>query len=314
MPNIRKYAGAGLRGVPGHQSAGKNLIQMDEVRPQAGSQLAAEKCHSLAPGVRRIVAGNAGMMTGPGTNTYLFGLHEVAVLDPGPDDARHLDAILAAAGGAAIRWIIVTHTHPDHSPLAQRLAQLTGARLIGLPPPGDGRQDATFAPQHRPADGECLSVGECRLIAIHTPGHASNCVCYLLERERMLFTGDHVLERVSPVILPPDGDMSAYLHSLDKLQSRDFERIAPGHGGVMERGKEVLTALRAHRLAREEKVLRGLARLGAATIDELTPVVYDDVAMERHRWARLTLEAHLIKLARERRAGERDGVWRLKQS
>jgi glyoxylase-like metal-dependent hydrolase (beta-lactamase superfamily II) len=279
---------------------------------EARSQLAAEKCVSLGQGVRRIVAGNAGLMTGPGTNTYLFGIREVAVLDPGPDDARHLEAILAAAG-PDIRWVIVTHTHPDHSPLASRLAKLTGARVIGLPPPGDGRQDATFAPQHLPVDGERLSVGECQLIAIHTPGHASNCVCYLLERERLLFTGDHVLEGVSPVILPPDGDMSAYLHSLDKLQSRDFDRIAPGHGGVMERGKEILTALRAHRLAREEKVLGSLRRLGAATLDELTPVVYDDVAVERHRWARLSLEAHLIKLAREHRAGERDGLWRLTQ-
>jgi len=279
---------------------------------EARSQLAAEKSVSLGHGVRRIVAGNAGLMTGPGTNTYLVGLHEVAVLDPGPDDARHLDAILAAAG-SAVRWIIVTHTHPDHSPLTSRLAKLTGARVIGLPPPGDGRQDSTFAPDHAPADGERLSVGESELVAIHTPGHASNCVCYLLKRERLLFTGDHVLEGVSPVILPPDGDMSAYLHSLDKLQSHDFERIAPGHGGVMERGKEILTALRAHRLAREEKVVGGLRRLGAATLDDLTPVVYDDVAVERHRWARLTLEAHLIKLARERRASDRDGLWRLTQ-
>jgi glyoxylase-like metal-dependent hydrolase (beta-lactamase superfamily II) len=266
----------------------------------------------LAPGVRRIVAGNAGLMTGPGTNTYLFGIRDVAVLDPGPDDARHLEAILAAAG-PGIRSVIVTHTHADHSPLARRLAELTGARLIGLPPPGDGRQDATFAPQHLPLDGERLQVGECQLIAIHTPGHASNCVCYLLERERLLFTGDHVLEGVSPVILPPDGDMSSYLLSLDKLQSHDFERIAPGHGGVMARGKEILGALRAHRLAREEKVVRGLRRLTAATLDELTAVVYDDVAVERHRWARLTLEAHLIKLAREHRAGENDGLWRLTQ-
>ena len=156
-------------------------------------------------------------------------------------------------------------------------------------------------------------MGEARLVAIHTPGHASNCVCYLLESERLLFTGDHVLEGVSPVILPPDGDMAAYMHSLQKLHAHDFDRIAPGHGGIMERGKEVLTALRDHRLAREQKVLRSLRQLAAATLDELTPVVYDDVAVERHRWARLTLEAHLIKLAREHRASERGGLWRLTQ-
>ncbi len=268
------------------------------------------ECVSIGQGVRRIVAGNAGLMTGPGTNTYLIGLKEVAVLDPGPDDTKHLEAILAAAG-SAIRWIIATHSHADHSPLVKRLAQRTGARVIGLPPPGDGRQDATFDPQHLPADGERLVLGDERLTAIHTPGHASNCVCYLLERERLLFTGDHVLEGVSPVILPPDGDMSAYLRSLDELRSHDFGRIAPGHGGVMERGKEVLAALRAHRLAREEKVVRSLERLDGATLDQLVPVVYDDVAADRHVWARLTLEAHLIKLAREGRAGERGGLWRL---
>jgi glyoxylase-like metal-dependent hydrolase (beta-lactamase superfamily II) len=270
------------------------------------------ECVSIGQGVRRILAGNAGLMTGPGTNTYLLGLREVAVLDPGPDDDRHLSAILAAAG-PAIRWIIATHSHPDHSPLVKRLAERTGARVIGLPPPGDGRQDTTFTPQHLPGDGERLLLGESRLTAIHTPGHASNCVCYLLESERLLFTGDHVLEGVSPVILPPDGDMSAYLHSLDKLKSLDFERIAPGHGSVMERGKQVVSALRAHRLAREEKVMRSLQRLGGATLDELTPVVYDDVAAERHAWARLTLEAHLIKLRRESRAGDSGGVWRLSQ-
>jgi len=269
-----------------------------------------ETCVSVGRGVRRIVAGNAGLMTGPGTNTYLLGQREIAVLDPGPDDTRHLEAILEAAG-PVIRWIIATHSHPDHSPLVRRLAERTGARVIGLPPPDDGRQDSTFAPQYLPADGESLLLGDDRLVAIHTPGHASNCVCYLLERERLLFTGDHVLEGVSPVILAPDGDMSAYLRSLDKLHAYDFDRIAPGHGGVMERGKEILTALRAHRLAREEKVLRTLSRLGEATLDELTHVVYDDVDALRHRWARLTLEAHLIKLARESRAGEHGGVWRL---
>jgi glyoxylase-like metal-dependent hydrolase (beta-lactamase superfamily II) len=276
----------------------------------APTQLTPEICVSVGQGVRRIVAGNAGLMTGPGTNTYLLGTRAVAVLDPGPDDARHLEAILVA-GGPSIRWVVVTHTHLDHSPLVGQIVERTGARVVGLPPPDDGRQDVTFSPDHLPGDGERLAVGDCRLIAIHTPGHASNCVCYLLESERLLFTGDHVLEGVSPVILPPDGDMSAYLHSLDKLRSQKFERIAPGHGGVIERGKDNLASLRAHRIGREDKVMRSLSKVGVATLETLTPLVYDDVGIERHRWARLTLEAHLIKLAREGRVSERDGHWRL---
>jgi glyoxylase-like metal-dependent hydrolase (beta-lactamase superfamily II) len=271
------------------------------------AELASERCNRVSGHVRRIVAGNAGLMTGPGTNTYLIGMDEVAVIDPGPDDARHLEAILAAA--PVIRWIIVTHTHRDHSPLAQRLAARTGARVIGARPPADGRQDEGFVPDHTPADGERIPIGGLELIAIHTPGHASNCICYLLERERLMFTGDHVLEGVSPVILAPDGDMAAYLDSLEKLIAQDFERIAPGHGRVMDEGKKVVAALRAHRLAREAKVMQALARLGAASLDELTPAVYDDVDPARHVWARLTLEAHLVKLAAEQRAIERDGRW-----
>ncbi len=249
-------------------------------------------------------------MTGPGTNTYLLGEREIAVIDPGPDDARHLESILAAAG-APVRWVVVTHTHRDHSPLAAELARRSGAQLIGLPPPGDGRQDETFVPQHQPADAERLRLGDVELLAIHTPGHASNCVCYFLERERLLFTGDHVLEGVSPVILPPDGKMADYLNSIDKLFAYDIEKIAPGHGDLMDRGKNVLEALRAHRLAREAKVLSSMAKLTEATLDTLTPVVYDDVAADRHPWARLTLEAHLIKLARQAQVRELNGVWQL---
>jgi glyoxylase-like metal-dependent hydrolase (beta-lactamase superfamily II) len=263
---------------------------------------------SLAPGVRRIIAGNPGLMTGPGTNTYLFGERDVAVLDPGPDDTIHMENILSAAG-PSVRWVIVTHTHGDHSPLAARLARETGARLIGLPPPQDGRQDQSFRPDELPRDGQTLNLGDFALTAILTPGHASNCVCYLLAAEQLLFTGDHILGGVSPVILPPDGDMGAYLHSLDKLGGYDFERIAPGHGDVMTRGKRVVELLRAHRLAREAKVLRCLG--DGATIDELTPAVYDDVPADRHAWAKFTLRAHLIKLARDGKVSEHDGVWRV---
>jgi glyoxylase-like metal-dependent hydrolase (beta-lactamase superfamily II) len=273
------------------------------------SQLVAGLCVALSPNVRRLVAGNAGMMTGPGTNTYLLGGGEIAVLDPGPHDLPHLRLIMAAGAGR-IRAILVTHTHRDHSPLAAVLAAETGARLIGLAPPGDGRQDETFRPAHSPGDGERLRLGDLDLIAIHTPGHASNCVCYLLESERLLFTGDHVLEGVSPVILPPDGSMSAYLDSLDKLLRYDVERIAPGHGGVIDRAPQALAALRAHRLAREAKTLQSLVRLGSVPLDSLTPQVYDDVPTDRHAWAKLTLEAHLIKLESEGRVVEHQGCWR----
>jgi glyoxylase-like metal-dependent hydrolase (beta-lactamase superfamily II) len=262
---------------------------------------------TLAPGVRRVRAPNPSMMTGSGTNTYLLGEREVTVIDPGPDDATHLRNILSAAG-PQIRWVAVTHTHPDHSPLATELARVTGARLIGLPPPADGRQDERFHPQHQPRDGEILALGEIALTVIHTPGHSSNCVCYLDSRERLLFTGDHVLGGVSPVIPPPDGDMAAYLHSLEKLGGYDFASIAPGHGEILERGKQVVELLRAHRLARESKVLSCIG--AGATLEELTPRVYDDVPSERHGWAKLTLQAHLIKLESEGRICERAGVFR----
>lgn len=265
----------------------------------------------IAPGVRRLVAGNAGMMTGPGTNTYLLGDEQVAVLDPGPAQKEHLRAILATAGGS-IRWILATHTHSDHSPLAQELARETGAELIGLPPPDDGRQDLSFRPQRVPRDGEVLVLGTMRLTAIRTPGHASNCVCYLHEQVRLLFSGDHVLEGVTPVILPPDGDMSDYLESIAKLEPLGFDRIAPGHGAVIEQGKSMLAMLRKHRLMREAKVISAMRALGSTSIEALTPRVYDDVPAERHGWAKLTLEAHLRKLAREGRA-TLDGItWSLR--
>lgn len=273
------------------------------------AQLLPEIAVSIGRDVQRVIAGNAGMMTGPGTNSYVIGARDRIVIDPGPQLDTHMSALLEAAD-SKVRFILATHTHKDHSPLALELAERSGATLIGMPPPGDGRQDESFVPERIPADGEHLKLGDEELIAIHTPGHASNCVCYLLAREGLLFTGDHVLEGVSPVILPPDGDMSAYFASLDKLEGYEFERIAPGHGEVMGRGKRVIAMLRAHRQARENKVLRCLAQLGEATLEALTPPVYDDVPTDRHGWARLTLEAHLIKLEREGRVSRQGDAFR----
>jgi glyoxylase-like metal-dependent hydrolase (beta-lactamase superfamily II) len=275
---------------------------------QGKPPLVPELATPIGKQVLRIVAGNAGLMTGPGTNTYILGSTLRAVIDPGPVDQVHLEAILQQSGDG-IRWILTTHTHRDHSPLSLELAKRTGATIIGSPPPNDGRQDDTYASQRAPHDGERLVLGDLELIAIHTPGHASNCVCYLWEQENLLFTGDHILEGVSPVILPPDGDMRAYFHSLDKLLDRPFERIAPGHGHVMDNGKQAITALRGHRQAREDKVMRHLKQLQPATLDALLAPVYDDVPADRHAWARLTLEAHLIKLKDEGKVLERAGVY-----
>jgi glyoxylase-like metal-dependent hydrolase (beta-lactamase superfamily II) len=279
-----------------------------ESRPQ----LAPGRPVMVAAGVRRIVAPNAGLMTGPGTNTYVLGTRDTVVLDPGPDDPAHLQAILAASAGN-VAWIVVTHTHKDHSPLAEELAKVTGARRIGVPPPRDGRQDDAFRPERLPADGERLDLGEVTLTAVHTPGHASNCVCYWLADQRLMFTGDHVLEGVSPVILPPDGDMTAYLQSLDKLLVFGDQRIAPGHGDIIGDGQRAIELLRAHRLSRESKVLRALTALESASLDQLTPLVYDDVPTDRHAWAKLTLQAHLIKLESDGRVVAKDGIWRVSE-
>jgi glyoxylase-like metal-dependent hydrolase (beta-lactamase superfamily II) len=262
----------------------------------------------IAERVRRVIAPNPSMMTGPGTNTYVFGSNDIAVLDPGPDESSHLDAL---RGLGTVRWVLVTHTHKDHSPLAARIAAESGAELIGLAPPGDGMQDYSFHPTRQPRDGEVLQLGQVSCRAIYTPGHASNCVCYLLESSRLLFTGDHILEGVSPVILPPDGDMSAYLSSLDKLLDLPFDRIAPGHGSVINEGKDWIRHMRRHRLAREDKVMIRLTALGASTIPAMTPSIYDDVPPDRHEWAQRTLLAHLLKLRLDGRVANEGDLWRV---
>jgi glyoxylase-like metal-dependent hydrolase (beta-lactamase superfamily II)/8-oxo-dGTP pyrophosphatase MutT (NUDIX family) len=245
--------------------------------------------------VTRITAPNPGMMTGPGTNTYLVGERELAVLDPGPAIASHIEAVLAAGAGR-IKWVVCTHTHLDHSPAAAAIREATGAQRIGRPAPPGQSQDRGFAPERVPAHGETLALGEFSLRALHTPGHASNHLCYLLEQTGMLFTGDHVMQGSTVVINPPDGDMRAYLASLEALLAREFAIFAPGHGYLIGAPRKEVRRLIAHRLAREAKVVAALARLGEATLEALVPAVYDDVPAKLHAVAARSLLAHLDKL------------------
>jgi len=251
--------------------------------------------------VARATAPNPGMMTGPGTNSYLVGTSELVVLDPGPDDPGHLDA-LATLGNGRIRAVVVTHTHPDHAPGAAALAARTGAPVLGY-----AARDG-FVPTRAVGDGFELRVPGATLRAVHTPGHASDHLCWLLVEERTLFSGDHVMQGSTVVVSPPDGDMAAYLDSLRRLLVLDppVARIAPGHGSVIDDPAATVHALVEHRLAREAAVAGALARVGRATVDELLPVVYADVGEDRHHVARRSLWAHLRKLGDEGRARSDD--------
>lgn len=255
-----------------------------------------------------MIAPNPGVMTGPGTNTYLVGDHQLAVIDPGPAIESHLAAILSAGAGR-IRWILCTHTHRDHSPAAAALKAATGAQVIGSPAPADTRQDDTFQLDVVARDRASYALGGATLRALHTPGHASNHFCYLLEETRMLFSGDHVMQGSTVIINPPDGDMRAYLASLEALLELDIAIIAPGHGYLIGDPHDEMRRLIDHRKRREEKVLQGLKQTGTATIEDLLPIVYADAPIERHRAAARSLHAHLLKLVADGRVREANGMY-----
>ncbi len=260
--------------------------------------------------VRRIVAPNPSQMTGAGTNTYLLGDAQVAVVDPGPNIASHVDAILQAGDGK-IQWILVTHTHPDHSPAAMPLHEATGARLMGNPIADDGYQDTSFHSQHRFADGERMVAEEFSLRAVHTPGHVDNHVCYFIEQSGMLLTGDHLMNGSTVVIIPPHGKMRAYLESLQRIRDYPLRSLAPGHGDVMTDPHAVIDWTIEHRMARERKVLAALRAQAPSARQALVATVYDDVNPSLHMMAEMSLWAHLIKLAEDGVATEDDGSWRL---
>lgn len=264
--------------------------------------------------VYRILCPNPGMMTGPGTNSYLVGDERLVLVDPGPALETHRDAILVALAGRPLERILVTHTHGDHSPGTAELQSRTGAEVVGLAPPDSAYQDQTFRPDRRYRDGERLDCGEYSVTLLYTPGHVSNHFCFLLEQERMLFTGDHILQGTTPVILPPDGSMGDYLRSLERLAEQDLRALAPGHGDRMDDPAQAIRALIRHRLRRENKVIDVLAGDDPMTLPELTGRVYDDVPEHLLPWAQKTLLAHLYKLEEEQRAVRHGDRWALSSS
>ncbi len=262
------------------------------------------RADEVAPGVVRLTAPNPGLMTGPGTNTYLIGRRELVVVDPGPADVSHTEAIVAAAAPlGSIGGILVTHTHVDHAPGAATLAAATGARVVGF-----GAAEG-FDPDERAGEGWTLSCpGPGRRVltlrALHTPGHASDHLCWLVEEHALVLTGDHVMHGSTVVIRPPDGDLHQYLASLTRLREAapPIATLAPGHGRLMDHVPDVVDALVAHRLARHQTVAAALARRGEGTVDELLAEVYGDVTERQLPVARFSLWAHLRALAQEARA------------
>jgi glyoxylase-like metal-dependent hydrolase (beta-lactamase superfamily II) len=270
----------------------------------------------IAPGIRRIVCANPGPFTFRGTNTYLIGRGEVAVLDPGPTDAAHLEAILRATAGERITRILVSHTHRDHSPGAAALVAATGATTFGhgphVTPPDAGGEggDHTFRPDIALPDGATVDSGDWRVTALHTPGHCANHLCFALENAAapgILFSADHVMSWSTTVVSPPDGDMAAYMASLARIAARDDRLYLPGHGPPLPGPAPFVAALAAHRREREAKVFDALRAARRATAAELVPPVYGpELDPKLVPAAARSLLAHLIKLAAQGMAA-RDG-------
>lgn len=254
----------------------------------------AGKVVELSPLVRRITAGNGSVFTGPGTNTYLVGKEEVTVIDPGPAMQEHIDVITAAAPN--IKQILVTHTHPDHSPGVSLLKENLDIPAYGMLTNSSKNQDQTFSPERILDDGEVFQEEEFSIEVVHTPGHASNHLCFILKEEKLIFTGDHIMNGSTVVIGPPDGNMKQYIQSLEKLKDYDIEKIAPGHGELLENPHEVADWIINHRLEREKKVFQALQEATKGTPDTLVEKVYDDVDSSLFPIAKASLLAHLIKL------------------
>lgn len=259
---------------------------------------------TLSPLVRRVLANNPSPYTFKGTSTFIVGRGKVAVIDPGPEDDTHLAALLDAVRGETVTHIFVTHSHADHSPLARRLKQATGARTyahgaVEAPVSSGLRLDASidhgFVPDVALADGEAVSGPGWTLEALFTPGHMSNHMCFALREEQALFAGDHVMAWATSVIAPPDGDMAQYFASLHKLLDREDRIYHPGHGPSKPDPRPLVRGFLTHRRMREEAI-RARVEQGARTVGEIVAAVYADVDPKLHGAAALSTQAHLDHL------------------
>ena len=261
--------------------------------------------------IKKITANNGGVFTGNGTNTYLIGSDDITLIDPGPNDAEHIEKILSL-GGDKIKRILVTHTHKDHSPAALPISKKLNIPMFGRLVDRDSEwEDETFAPDTVLSHGDIISTNEYTLETIHSPGHASNHLCFYLKDQKCLLTGDHIMDGSTVVIAPPDGNMTAYIESLKLLESYDIDYFAPGHGEFMQEPSKTIQSIIRHRLSRESKVLRSIENNKDQDIDELLLSVYDDVPDILHPIARMSLLAHLIKLEGDRKILQTDNTYSL---
>nr|WP_211366016.1 MBL fold metallo-hydrolase [Verticiella sediminum] len=309
MPRIASSRDQQRRVVGPQDAAYVEIGLLDpEGHGRACCEIVPGRLVAMRPGLWRLTAANPGYMTGPGTNTYFIGDAEgITVIDPGPLDDAHIQAILALAPGP-ITQVLVTHTHSDHSPAAAPIKAATGATVLGLPAPV-ATHDQTFAPDRLPVHGERIETRAGVLRVLHTPGHASNHLCYLHEAERILFTGDHIMQGSTVVISPPDGDMKAYLDSLTALLDEEITYLAPAHGYVMGEPRAVVGGLIEHRLRREALILRFLQREGPADEEALLPKVYSHVVPPLKKVAARSLHAHLLKLQADGKVALQGGRW-----
>ncbi len=275
----------------------------------------------ISPRIGRVLAPNPSHFTYTGTQTYLVGTADLAVIDPGPQDEDHLAALVAAIGDRPVRAILCTHTHRDHSPAARPLSLRTGAPVIGCAPltlEDDGpRADAAFDPSYDPdrilSDGEQLMGEDWTLEAVTTPGHTSNHLCFALLQENALFTGDHVMGWSTSVISPPDGDMADYMRSMQRLLDRDDAVYYPAHGAPVPNPRRLVRGMMGHRKQREGQIIRFLERNGVSEIPAMVAEMYKGVDPRLHPAAGRSVLAHLIDLdGRGVAAVTEDGRWRLR--